>query len=230
MWVYLRAEQQEWQPSSTCVAYYKLEDDFLDYSWNGYDLTNNWIVLGTSADGYKGGQLWPNMYATTSAFDFSLTQSSPRTIAFRTGCNTMMTGSWTTTILLSYVTVNDVNSWLWYTTYNYQTRWLWNIWSQEAGWMPTQQPIDIWVNFIDNNVMHSYVFVTNSAGFTAYKDGVQVYTWSSTWSKNASCAWFRIGANQSATGRYSNWYIRQVVIDNSVWTAQDVSDYHNWTV
>ena len=216
-----------WTPSATCVAYYPLEDDFKDYSWHGYDLTNSWMVLGTTSDGYKAGQLGVNKYAYTTAFDFILTNSTPRTIAFWEWCSSITIGSWSMASILKGYTSQDAFC-LWATTYDYPTWGLGNPRWQNIGWRATIQPVDYNMSLIDANQMHSYVFAVDSSWASWYKDGVLIGTSSSDYNANAS--WFCIWNNQNSdASRNLDWYIRQVVIDTSKWTLSDVQAYHNWT-
>lgn len=218
-----------WTPSATCVAYYKLEDDFLDYSWNWYDLTNSWMVLGTTSDGYKAWQLGIAKFAYTTAFDFWLTNTTPRTIAFWEGCSSITVGSWSMASILKYYTA-DANSCLWVTTYDYSTWGLGNPRWQNIGWRAYIQPRDYNMSFVDANNMHSYVFAIDSNWASWYKDGVLVGTDASIY-ETGNNTWFVIWNNVSTTdpSRNVDGYIRQVVIDAWLWTAQDVLDYHNWT-
>lgn len=43
-----KKQQWWWQPWANTIAYWKLETDGADYSWNGYNLTLNWITFKTS--------------------------------------------------------------------------------------------------------------------------------------------------------------------------------------
>jgi hypothetical protein len=217
-----------WTPPATCVAYYPLEDDFLDYSWNGYDLTNSWIVLGTTTDGYKAWQLGVNKFAYTTAFNFQLTNSTPRTIAFWEWCSSITAGSWSmAAIMKSYTSWQ--NACFWAITYVYSTLWwMWDPRFQDSWWSSTTQPIDYNMSLIDANQMHSYVFAVDSSWASWYKDGVLIG--SATANYSGTYTWFVIGNNKSTDpSRNLDWYIRQVVIDAWLRTAQDVLNYHNWT-
>ncbi len=217
-----------WQPWANCVAYYPLENDFNDYSWHGYNLTNNWIVLGTSADWYQWAYLESWHYAYTT--DFDLPHLWNRTIAFWTGCQTLVQWSWTIAIFLSFYPYTNVSDWIGYSTFNYSTWWLGNLWWQEMWKWSADQPIDIG-SIVDANNMHSYVMTidVDNSEFKFYKDAVLVSS-STVGSQNLRSSGFTVWSNQStAAERNANGYVRQVVIDNSVWTAQDVLDYHNWT-
>lgn len=217
-----------WTPSNTCVAYYKLEDDFNDYSWNGYNLTNSWIVLGTTSDGYKAWQLGVNKYAYTTAFDFRLTNSTPRTIAFWEWCSSITAGSWSMASIMKPYT-SWQNACLWAITYVYSTLWwMWDPRFQDSWWLTDIQPRDYNMSLIDANQMHSYVFAIDSNWGSWYKDGVLIGSAASAYS--GTDTWFVIGNNKSTDpSRNLDGYIRQVVIDASKRTAQDVLDYHNWT-
>lgn len=239
-WMYIRPNGVEqkirpswwWTPPATCVAYYKLEDDFLDYSWNGYDLTNSWIVLGTTSDGYKAWQLGVNKFAYTTAFNFQLTNSTPRTIAFWEWCSSITAGSWSMAAILRNYNGNQ-NFCFWATTYNYSTWGLWNPRFQSTWWQTSStQPLDYNMSLIDANQMHSYVFAVDSNWASWYKDWALVWTWASGYLIESGVGtWFSIWASVSSStaSRNLNGYIRQVVIDASKRTAQDVLDYHNWT-
>ena len=91
------------------------------------------------------------------------------------------------------------------------------------------QPIDYWVTRIDASHMHSFVITAKSWEFKIYKDWVLEFstTSTSTWTPAPYCIiWCWWSSDQS---RNMDWYIRQVVVDSSIWTADDVLAYHNWT-
>lgn len=218
------------QPWANCVAYYPLEDDFNDYSWNGYNLTNSWLVLGTTSDWYKWAYIGTGNHADTNGFNYPYTWNwqTTWTIAFWLWCNTLTEGSWSIAILSEWATNNNANAWIWYTTYDYPDWWLWYFWIWDTFSWSTMRPLD-WVNMMDANNMHSYVITINSTTFSMYKDWVLAVSAWISWAWYTTGTWFRIWNESTDVSQCIQWYVRHFVYDTSVWTLSDVQAYHNWT-
>lgn len=200
-----------WQPWANTVAYYPLDADFNDASWNNRNLTNSWATITTVWDiscGYWDGS------ATTYYQWFSLTREK-RTISM-----------W-----IRGIATND-NVWLQIAKRSYWFTWAlwimfysWFLFAGDwagAGTSSVSASTNTWyyavstqewsvVNFYVNWVL---IWTENNRPdySTRIPDG-----WA-LWSQNNTWAYAKL-----------NWYMSNVILEDKVWTAQEVADYYNQT-
>ena len=227
-----------WQPWANTIAYYPLETDANDYSWNNKNPTTvgSAVTFWTDSDGNKCAKFIANTnsyisyWTSWSAVNFWTTDI---TIAFWLGDLTNNTGS----------------------TWSY-SNWIltWQYWWSHAVWMYIAATPNVWSPSIPQgslyfgsswyhpngltsyslywvNWMHCYVLTTDTSwNYTLYIDGTSYKTSTFTaanLSWNNCYMWY--DPWDSNTLRHLVWNLRQVVFENKKWTAQEVSDYYNST-
>lgn len=193
-----------WKPWANTIAYYPLESDVLDYSWNW----NNW----------SGS---PNSF-TDGVANYS----------------------WNSTTLPKAIINRSV-----YTV---------NVWANNSGqtkntcfiWQHTQS--SYWFNMVyTKNSMARYITWPNSNTYSmaTYNDA-NIQGWHLiTWVSDGTTMYLYVDGEQKATNTYRgtnnqtlymgydhwynggawNWKISKLIIENKVWTADEIVSYYNQT-
>ena len=203
-----------WKPWANTIAYYPLTDDFNDYSWNSYNLTNNSTQL-TTLDWVKCVDM-NNSYCTAS---FAVT-SLPYTIV----CwNKAKTNWWNKALAIQW---QYSGSWGW----SWVMIWEWSgtnyIWVRYGN--ATDQNGGISPYAIDTN-WHLYIVTFNTDWCYVYADWQQVWNPKQSLTNSVlNTTPFRIWANYEWTVLW-NGYMGITIIEDKVRTAQEISDYYNQT-
>lgn len=202
--------------SSYTLAYYKLETDFNDYSWNSFNSTWQTNVTITTLNGVKCAYLnqWRialPAFTNFSWIDFtyllwtniSTSQSKPHSFI-------STWASWTDKLL--NVRTNDNTTWL-----NYW--WYWD---------------DLSVSYtITRNVWHLLAVTYNKTSkyWVIYWDGAAV--WNKTFSNpnvTANTIYLWVNAEVPNNTQYMfQWYMSNALIENKVWGAEEILAYYNAT-
>lgn len=226
-----------WKPWANTIAYYPLESDANDYSWNNInptavgsaitfwtDSTGKWCaVFSANSNSYIGYWTW------WSAFNF---WTSGCTIAFwlwdLTNNTSTGSGSYSNWILTGQVWgANAV--WVYIAATSHVSGVSkGSLYFGSSGYTPN------WItstSIFDTTGMHSYVLATNTNWtYNFYIDWALYKTSSYTAS---SLAWNNCYMGYDAwdtnTLRHLVWNLRNVVFENVEWSAQDVLNYHNAT-
>ena len=199
-----------WQPWANTIAYYPLTDDFNDYGWNSYNLTQNSAQI-TTLNWVKCCDLNSSYCAANFAVN-----TLPCTMAFRHKSKV------TTNKFLAICFADSTRNW--------GGRWIWT-WNvdelQVRYWNPTNTYSP--VNYTFNTNWNLYVLTLSDAKWTLYinSDTYQLKTNLSAPSWSGSP--LRIWANEVWQTWWGNWYISQIIVENKARTAQEVSDYYNQT-
>ena len=201
-----------WTPWSNTIAYYPLNWNANDESWNGNNGTASNITWDSWWDNGCAYFNW-NSYINIPA----LTNTTTRTYSFWVKCASNASGdflfTWDNsdknlTFMVSSWKINTQmwKSWIWS-----PTRWITNNYSNATVW---------------DNTWHHIVVTVNGGTYTTYIDGVQdnVCNWS-YWTTPISVNRMWMHPNWSSD-KYTG-YIDNMIIESKARTAQEVADYYN---
>ena len=196
-----------WNPWSNTIAYYPLTSTTTvnDMSGNNYNLTNTWWVTFVS---YQ----WVNCAYYAGTWFLKNTSLSYDKRAFtmqwwwyylrKNANNTSFIRRWPN--LWAYID-RDTNNlrcspwWIWWTVISSDS-W-WNLITVTYDWNVTMK-----------------LYLNWTLIWTKTDTSPSTWWWLSVWN-----------ANINSTTDYWYWWISEVIIENKVWTATEVSNYYNLT-
>lgn len=191
--------------------YLPLTDNYKDVvSWT--TLSTTWAVSLVTEWWVKCTRVnWWRLYWLSSAM---ITWSWSRTLSFWFKYNSISSSEWWTAVCRWSESNYSFYS-LWDNTgVNYAFSW----YSSSAD-IESSTTLSTWVRY---NMVATYDWST-----------VSIYlNWTFIWSKSVGLStwssdlyiWWRPGWSCLA-----NWYVSQVIVENKVWTAQEITDYYNMT-
>jgi len=210
-------------PTASTIWRYPLDWDLKDYSWNNRDLTwtsvnftswwpwQVWVFTNSSNAYYQNNSLFCISYPFTWLVWVS-TDSVP---------TWYRSGAW----YYENLVIDICNG----TDYNTQDKWLWfwNWWfiAHNYDWAVQQ----CYWGTASANTWYSLAYSFDGSTMRVYANGTLINTLSSSW----SYTWFNNARvtipNQSWANNLSkfSWKISNVILENRVWTAQEISDYFN---
>lgn len=207
MWVYIRVDQQWWQPGANTICYFPLTSDLLDASWNSYSLT----ASGSAA-------IW-----TIDWVDCLNCSASSSYV------------SWTISWIPQWQQARTNMCWIrWTISGNYPWWQYWSTWTWHAdiilsnNWITWSQYWDaISSNQSATTGQWYHVAVTTSWGT------VKIYV---NWAlKNSSSMTINTSWTTLYLGRgtwdntYGRAYYSNMIIEDKTWTDQEIADYYNLT-
>ena len=205
-----------WKPWANTIAYYPLDTDFNDASWNGYNLTNSWGTITTSDWVACAYFSWSSNVMASASISVT-TQDS--TFAF--WMKKMRHTNNERFIHRTNDNIEQAIAWRW-------TQWQLNFINWQNWWRSN--------GYNSNTPEWQWIFV--------------VGTWWSSWNKaylnwveqtlsylngNASSTALSVTYSDIVLGNNRWWsqpwqcYLSNVIIENKVWTADEVSEYYNLT-
>lgn len=206
-----------WQPWANTVAYYPLDTNFNDFSWNWYNLSKgSWTFITTlswvGCASFNGEQ--NQAYAANSSVPAWNTNSALAWVYCTRGNYTQQ-----------WVLCSGSNSDTW------EIRWMGVV--QNKAYVTDWKTFDApWTSDIYNG-WHLICFTrTSGQWIKLYVDGSLETT--STVLGNRSATWLTIWA-KSVWWPYLNhtepfkWYISNVIFENKIRTATEILDYYNNT-
>ena len=206
-----------WQPWANTVAYYPLTSISTvdDESGNNRDLTNSWIIFGDYwwVDcGYFDG----SVYASFSWFSLD---NSARTVNFWAYCTWSVWG---------YYAVAHISD------FSYSPSW--SLWVKFNNWNTNVWPWD-WVNASAETVTatvtawwHNVLVTQESTTVKLYVDGTLIGTNSSYPSESWTPSGWSVGSKNASThSEKFIGYVSNLILEDKVWTATEVSDYYDLT-
>jgi len=216
-------EYKEWKPWANTLAYYPLETDTKDYSWNGRDGTNSNVTFSNGIATFNG-----NNAMVTIPHSDRQKPTANFTISVRAKAT-----SWSASEWWAYMIVAKQQFW----AQNYQNFYYsilinwnkyagggitnWNSWST----FPWDTNISIWLN-----ERHLYVLTNNGTEKTLYLDWQQIGQATENTISSSFSVPLTIGnASSYNHNAYFNWNISKVIFEDKTWTAQEISDYYNQT-
>lgn len=212
-WMYIwqqKVRPSEWKPWANTIAYYPLESDANDYSWNGYD----WVAVDVT---YTTLSSWKNVWTfngSTSKIDVvsSLVTWSPFTLNIWAYKNT--------NDFVCVFSNENHNTWagIYVDYYNQVSKFRFSTWAANAS-------INVsWSNGVWYNRVFTYDWTTaivykdwTVANSSAFVD--QVLWW------NGTAIWY----NSWVNWRNWLWYLSEIILEDKARTAQEIQDYYDQT-
>ena len=224
MWVYIWNDT--WLPWSNTVAYYPLEKDGNDYSWNWHNLTWNSAPTYTTSWGTKQvANLWGNKIGVIANLSGTYTNYT-----FNVWCKPTNTNTWQEIFDNSVYSENTNNVYFSfnssessYVDFFYQYR--------PNGWSNTYQKVYWPTNRAANN-RYNVVVTSTASWIKIYVNWTQVASNSTTWTM-VLVSW-----SNSIGARYNSWqwnvnyfsgYLSEFIMEDKTWTAEEISNYYNTT-
>jgi hypothetical protein len=212
-----------WKPWANTIAYYPLQSDANDYSWNGRNLTNSWITFSDWVGVFNGSS--QGYYTNQSLFN----KSQPFT--YSVWVNPTSIPSWNSSdwpyasnLVMIYQSGDksthdkmlwlcDSNKWYWYNYYNWRCE-------AYASWVQT----NTW-----NHLVFVFDWTTNTV-YLNWAAWTPVACWGSyTWYSSATLLIWDSQDTSATQLKKFYWKLSNVIIESTSWTAQEVSAYYNWT-
>lgn len=207
-----------WEPdASRTLIYYPLTSNLVDQMWNWNTGTMHWTCTYDSVTGIHVTWMssnyvtWlSNGIANRNTFTMNVwikneTTSAPRVLLW-------YNSSWASAQCM-YVAFES-SSWI------NQLRWVWFFWS---SWDYSV----IWEIWTDSN-WHNLCLLATWTTYQWYIDWVAYWTPVSS-SNNMNNYpelqlwwWWNYGSSRSA-----NWYIKDYIVENYAWSAEDITNYYN---
>ena len=224
MGVYLRVDEH-WQPNENTLAYYPLDWDLNDYSWNNRNLTASWTPIYTTLGerqvaSYNG--TWEWTYTNNAllkwmpAFTYVVWINPSQITSWTTGTETNWNMVMTITEDSNYSAFDKTLA-LWetnkatsYVYYNGQKKSI-QSWVSTNAWQ-------MLASVFDGTTLKTYVNTTNNS----------ISCWGSyTGYSNATLV---VGAKiNSGYLKSYYWLMSNVIIEDKAWTAEEITDYYNYT-
>lgn len=219
------------KPTANTLAYYKLESNINDYSWNW----RNWTIRTWSLS------YWTSWWSKSVAnFNWNTVFSIPNiawtysTYTFNVRCKPTSTTQWQE--MFNNARADNTNNvylnfnWTWkelawYTWFAYQYRPNW--------WSNTYQNIYETINR-NINTRYNVCVIANTSWMKLYVNGTMVAQTSTTWKiilNNYSSwvwgawIWWRLSTLQN----FFRWYLSEFIFENVNWSESDLVKYVNKT-
>jgi hypothetical protein len=212
-----------WKPWANTVAYYPLTSNFNDASWNSRNLTNT------------------NVSTTTLSWVLC---------AYFNGSNSYLTYSWfalwntarTINLWLNYIRPNSSSDRLWIIhianpSANTQASLYWSLWSQiktstticTADWYNSSAESQ--TATISSWLWYNLVITQEWTTVKLYLNWDLKFTISSYPNQQAAPSWRRLWASCRSIdiNQYFKWYLSSVILENKVWSTDDIANYYNQT-
>ena len=221
---------QLWQPWANTLAYYPLEIDTKDYSWNGRDGTNNWVTFSNWLWVFNGSSYvslwtwsWTNIQTNMTIsvwFKWNWSWSKDNGIITKSQYYMQNQNRW-----YYAITIHEEHRYLCWWYYNWSD---YNIhpmnYRNTGWWSPTTWPV------AQANKWYNVVITNDGTTKKAYVDGVLYATENISSTTSTVSVDTRIGSFVMYNyDSFFNWNISAVIFEDKTWTAQEISDYYNQT-
>lgn len=205
-----------WKPWANTVAYYPLQSDTNDYSWNSRNLTNSWVTFVNNI-GWATIPVW--------YWDWG-------DAAYLNGWNVQLNAAYT--VWFRAKVSSSSNVWIIFDLRNNNGNWqgflLWRCYNNQISFY---QQISTYSDQSYSESLTSdwtyWCIRWNWSTWTIYKNWLQDYNVSISNSIDTSASYLWIGCRYyTQTDKY-NWYISNVIVENREWTSEEVQEYYNLT-
>lgn len=209
--VYLKTWWRWWKPWANTLLYLPFNNNYNDESWNNNTMT----LLDWSSPTY-----W-----TTSGWEKYATISNTKIWTY---LNDMDISTWTVSNWVYLTTTSLCVCWFYWWPANEWAWWTWLILDANAKIVIFPYAWDIQTNVqITRNAWHNIVFTQWNWVTTVYVDWQSKYT--RNWTFTESTKMFRLFKNPYKTNDPFVWNRDEVIVENKVRTAEEISDYYNQT-
>ena len=219
-----------WQPWANTIAYYPLETDTNDYSWNGRNGTNNWVTFSNWLWVFNGSSYvslwtwsWTNIQTNMTIsvwFKWNWNWSKDNAVLGK-----LKYYSPSLSNCYYAITIHEEDRYLcwWYycwSDYNIHPMNFRNT----NGWSSTIWPV------AQANKWYNVVITNDGNTKKAYVDGVLYATENVSSTTSTVSIDTRIGSFVRYNyDSFFNWNISAVIFEDKTWSAQEVLDYYNLT-
>lgn len=206
-------KKPKWKPWANTIAYYKLEEDLNDYSWNNRNLS-----MYTGSFTYETLTSWKKICRfNTSAQTTNYTMPFNRT-AYTVSC----WASWDTITTAYQKIIFDFQSWSNYFPRAYDFNYWWHQYVSSIVSFDAGQ-----VSYVQNKWYHMVsVFDNNTASM--YIDGQLIA--SVTYSSSETSGTLSVNWEWNYRSGYRTWWaLSELIFENKTRTATEVADYYNQT-
>ena len=216
-WVEKQIRPVWWQPWANTIAYYPLTADTNDHSWNNRNLTNSWVTFVNNI-WWATVPVWYYNWSSNTSRSWDVQLSAWYTISWWSKVNSS-SNVWIMLDLRNEVQQGQgVN--------------LWRCYQNNISFFQQKSSSseESYTESLTSNWTYWCITRTGSV-WSIYKN------WNTTPVKQATLSnqintsnsklwvWCR---HQTLTDNL-NWYISEMIIENKVRTAQEISDYYNQT-
>ena len=230
MWVYMRVDEQRWQPWVNTMAYRPLTSDVNDASGNGHNWTNLWVT-------FASWQATENVWYFNGSSYISVPHS---TDFFGSGVFTI--SLWFKNTALGSVAWDFVGKWwdaqantvLTRIHYRSDIRDIFNFSTKSSS----NQDSSVQINnawFLTGDWIH-LVCTFNNGISVVYKNNTEImsgdhssYTFNFWNNTNPLFIGNSMNADGTSQWYFFNWYMSNVIIENKARTAQEIADYYDLT-
>lgn len=209
----------KWLPWENTLLYWPLTENANDYSWNS---NNGTVYSSVSFSSNWAYFSWSNYTTNFIEFPSSFYPWTSFTVSLR---------------IKRWENNKEIRIFSdWWSNYR---RVLWalaNDWYMNLlfGNGNTSQSDWTSIQTYSANTWYNYVLVKNWASATLYRNWELV--WTHTFSYNPNPGWLAVweywiwNIRTTSSSSYTwTWYIKDYIIENKLWTAQEVQDYYNNT-
>lgn len=216
----------DWQPWADTYAYYKLETDLNDYSWNSRNLTATASVSYITSP--KAITLDANKYLYANNFWFTFT--TDRTFNVRIKITSFAWTWWNATHILSEWTASTRRCiFLWI----YNWRWSWQPqgalqyarYAEDKVWNSWDVPLNQRCNII-------YTYKASTRQYWWFVNWIQKMSWTFAWTLSVWNTNLVIGANAANTSDTSSrivWNMARYIVESKTYSLSDAQAYYNKT-
>ena len=195
-----------WQPWANTIAYYPLKEDTNDHSWNNRNLINTWVTFT--------GWVWN--------FDGS---------SYANRSWTEQLNTWYTISLIAKSSVNNTafifdmrnNNEYWQGVNLITENWYFKVRQQKSS--NTEEEYNRSRDWNENH----WVITWTGSVWTVYFNWTQVKQATINNSINTSNTNLALWVRYSLNSWKYTWTIREFIVEDKVWSAQEISDYYNQT-
>lgn len=212
--IYIRVDQQWWQPWANTVAYYPLasQNTLKDESGNWYDLTNSGTILYDTYNWVscvKFNQTWSMNVSNVNKLP---SWNSAFTVSYWIYPNSLSESSWESNAFFIGTSSNQ----RWWLVYALSPIGI-SVWGT-AFQSTTNATLSTWQNII---------VTQNWNLFNLYLNWNFLKSW--TMALNMSTKTIRLGGSLNPNTYWYRWGMSNFIIEDKERTAQEITDYYNLT-
>ena len=234
-WTNLVRPEPPFKPWANTLAYYPLESNGNDYSWNWHNLTWNstpiywtswWtknVANLTANNVWRISSLWWDYTNYTLNVWCKPTWTSDQwQLIFS---NFYTPTSWqdaTNQVYFYFNWHSDYISWKKDFVYQYRPNW----------WTTAYQTVSSSTNR-EKNARYNVCVASTSSWVKLYLNWTQIASNSTTWrmilNSWYNTIWWRYDSRRNRYDGFLWWYLSEFILENKTWTATEISDYYNQT-